>query len=158
MITASPIQSAGRYELDPKAGIYLINFDIVNGLELYTRMTANHWASLNPDPRSQWHDIHRVSIGDGFLFWLNDQGITTLGVAENTPVFTQPPGHRCGYWDIPMGKSWRDLDPVITFAEFNQMMLNRIDCGVMGWALFRLTQFGRAEAHQVYQTAMSRIK
>jgi hypothetical protein len=95
---------------------------------------------------------------DGFLFWLNDQGITTLGMAENTPVFTQPPGHRCGYWDIPMSKSWRDLESVITFGEFDQMMLNRINSGVMGWTLFRLTRFGRAEAHQVYQTAMSQIK
>ena len=67
-------------------------------------------------------------------------------MAENTPIFTQPPGHRCGYWDILMSKSWRDLDPVITFPAFDQMMLNRMDCGVMGWTLFRLTRFGRAEA------------
>jgi hypothetical protein len=73
-------------------------------------------------------------------------------MVEETPIFTQPPGHRCGYWDIPMSKSWRDLDPVITFAEFNEMMLGRVNCGVTGWTLFRLTGFGHEEAHQVYQT------
>jgi hypothetical protein len=157
MTTTSPIQSVGRYELDPKAGIYLINFDTVNGLELYTRMTANHWASLNPDPGSQWNDIHRVSIGDGFLFWFNENGITNLGVAQNTPVFSQPRGHRCGYWDVSMGKSWRTLDKVVTFPEMDNLMLNRISAhGIIQWTILELTHFGHAEAHQVFSLAMSR--
>ena len=64
----APIEVLGRYELDPQAEIYLLNFDTINGDELYKRMTTSRCGSLNPDPGSQWKDINRVSIGDGFLF------------------------------------------------------------------------------------------
>jgi hypothetical protein len=157
MTTTLPHKSSARYPLDPNSRIFVLNFDIINGPDLLNRMCANRCASLNPDIGSKYHDFQRVAIGDGILLWYNQIGISALGMAENTFVESPRAGHRSGYWDIPMSKSWRDLRSPVPFDEMDNMMGNKVsERGIIQSTVFDLTTLDHVAAHAVFNLAMRR--
>jgi hypothetical protein len=66
-------------------------------------------------------------------------------------------GCSSSYWDVPMGKSWRELTKPVSFSEMDSRMENKVgDQGIIRWTVFDLTTFCQAAANLVFDLAASR--